>query len=457
MLLRFSVENFLSFNNRVEFSMAASKITRLKEHTVAIGDKRVLKGGFIFGANASGKSNLVKAIHFAKNIVVKGISNTDFNKKHFRIEKENYKLPGVFQFDFVINESAYSYGFAISYVTKEVVDEWLYKIGISEQCIFNRVKESDGNVTIETDLKIKNKEEQTRFNVYLDDIKNNSMRQTLLLSDIANRSPDNSDTLKIFKEVFNWFQNIIVIFPDSRFGGLNRLVNDTTMRTLFKDILTYFDTGVVDVQNEEMDFEKALSTLPDEDRDELKIKISNALVNDALMIRNGKLMMTLQKNDEGNIVAQKMVLNHGNSSDLFDYLDESDGTQRLFDLIPLFLQTQKNKVIIVDEIDRSLHSKLILEYIKLFYKLSEGSSTQLIATIHDSSVMDLDLVRQDEIWFIERQEDHSSNIYSLNRFKERYDKKVKRDYLIGRYGAVPVFSNFSFDEDLLKGEVEDGE
>lgn len=452
MLLRFSVENFLSFDSRVEFSMAASKITRMSDHTIPVGNKKVLKGGFLFGANASGKSNFIKAINFARNIIIQGISNTDLDKKYFRINSENYKRPGVFQFEFIINKSVYSYGFAISYVTKEIIDEWLYKLGKSEQCFFSRETDDNGNVTVSTDMKINDKEEKNIFSVYLNDIKNKSMKQTLLLSDIAKRSSEDSEFFSTFKDVFNWFEDIVIIFPNSKFTRLTKLLSNSSYNFQFKEFLSYFDTGIIDVSNKKMEFEKIFSEFPEDDEEELRIKISNMLnssSNNSITMRSGKTFINLQKDDTGNIIAQKAVFNHGNPSDLFDSKDESDGTQRLFDLIPLFFK--KVQVILVDEIDRSLHSKLTIEFIKLFYKLSENESIQMIATTHDSSIMDLDLVRQDEIWFVERKDDHSSEIYSLNRFKERYDKKAGKDYLLGRYGAVPVFSTF-INKEIMKGK-----
>ena len=124
---------------------------------------------------------------------------------------------------------------------------------------------------------------------------------------------------------------------------------------------------------------------------------------------------------------------------MFEYIDESDGTKRLFDLIPLFYEKKRSKIIVIDEIDRSLHTNLTRRFLELFYELTENYDYQIIATTHDSNLLDLDLLRQDEIWFVERQEDHSSKIFSLNKFKERYDKKIDREYLLGRYGAVPVF------------------
>lgn len=101
-----------------------------------------------------------------------------------------------------------------------------------------------------------------------------------------------------------------------------------------------------------------------------------------------------------------------------------------------------NCVILVDELDRSFHTKLTVEFIQKFFEKTKGMSSQLIATLHDANVMNLQNLRQDEIWFIKRNNDNSSEIYSLNKFKERFDHSVTKDYLLGRYGAVPDFSNW---------------
>ena len=139
------------------------------------------------------------------------------------------------------------------------------------------------------------------------------------------------------------------------------------------------------------------------------------------------------------MVAFEVVSDHGNSDDLFEYNDESDGTQRLFDLIPVYQKSVENHVIFIDELDRSLHTKAVQEFIKYFYNISIGIPSQLIVTTHDSNIMDLDFIRQDEIWFVERNKSQSSSIYSLNKFKARFDKKVEKEYLLGRYGAIPIF------------------
>ena len=221
------------------------------------------------------------------------------------------------------------------------------------------------------------------------------------------------------------------------------MVEDEAIRELFSHLLKYFDTGIEAVESKlgYVEFDKIFDGIPREEAEKLKIRVSNEIQEEPVMFKVNNQMYLLRKDMEGNIVTTKMVQNHGNNQELFDYQEESDGTQRLFDLIPLFYEHNGNAVIFIDEIDRSLHTNLIRRFLELFYELTEGDTSQIIATTHDSNLLDLELVRQDEIWFVKRMEDHSSKIYSLNRFKERYDKVINKEYLLGRYDAIPVFDD----------------
>jgi hypothetical protein len=205
--------------------------------------------------------------------------------------------------------------------------------------------------------------------------------------------------------------------------------------------MSYFDTGIesVEGQKEEMDFDKILEGIPRVAAEKIEIDISNKASKHPIMFRVKGRAFVLRKDKNGNFIYNKLMSNHGNIDDLFEYNDESDGTKRLFDLIPLYYENRKKRTIIIDEIDRSLHTNLTKKFLERFYEITQDFDCQIIATTHDSNLLDLDLVRQDEIWFIERREDHSSKIYSLNKFKERYDKKIDKEYLLGRYGAIPIF------------------
>ena len=140
-------------------------------------------------------------------------------------------------------------------------------------------------------------------------------------------------------------------------------------------------------------------------------------------------------------------MNHGKSFFEFDFEDESDGTRRLFYLLDMLLIDSDDVVFVVDELERSLHPKLTQQFLKLFNEVHKDRRMQLIITTHESTIMDQALFRRDEIWFIERDTDNRSRVYSLDRFKERYDKVLSKAYLEGRYGAIPVFKSFTYKEE----------
>lgn len=449
MFVGFSVSNYLSFKTTQTMSMVASKVARHKEHIINGNGKKILKTGLIYGANAGGKSNLIKAIDFSRDIVLEGLGEVDLNKKYFRICNEGYKTPGVFEYRLITQAGReYSYGIAISYVDKEILSEWLTRIekNGSETYIFNRDINEEGIRFTESEVKIRNAEEKMRWEIYLEDFGENiseSLKKKSILSDIAERSNGKQGVFSEILDVFAWFQSMIILFPTSQYSGLNQLVEDEMIRNIFSHILKYFDTGIESVESKlgQMEFDKIFEGIPKEDAEKLKIRISNDIQDDPVIFKVNNQVYSLRKDNEGNITTTKMMQNHGNDQDLFEYLDESDGTQRLFDLIPLFYVHNGNSVIFIDEIDRSLHTNLTRKFLELFYEFTEEDTSQIIATTHDSNLLDLELIRQDEIWFVKRMADHSSNIYSLNRFKERYDKKIDKEYLLGRYDAIPVFDN----------------
>ena len=143
-----------------------------------------------------------------------------------------------------------------------------------------------------------------------------------------------------------------------------------------------------------------------------------------------------------------LILKHGKSFFDFDFSEESDGTKRLFDLIDMLMTPREDVIYVVDELERSLHPKLTEHFLELFMDAHEGSRVQILFTTHEDSIMDQRLFRRDEIWFVERDSGNASNIYSLDRFKERYDKVLSKAYLEGRYGAIPVFRQFAFKKEV---------
>ena len=142
-----------------------------------------------------------------------------------------------------------------------------------------------------------------------------------------------------------------------------------------------------------------------------------------------------------------MKFRHNNISNLFDLLEESDGTVRILELLDIILSEEK-KVYIIDELDRCLHPSLTYRFIKTFFEyVANNLDVQLIVTTHESRLLDFDLLRRDEIWFVDKKPEGNSNIYSLDEYNVRFDKKIDKAYLDGRYGGVPLFTTiFPIDE-----------
>ena len=165
MFIEFSVSNFLSFKDSQTMSMIGSKVARHKEHILNGNCKKILKTGLIYGANAGGKSNFIKAIDFSRNIILDGLEEVNLDRKYFRISKDNYKQPGIFEYKLITNSNKeYSYRITISYITKEFISERLIrqeKNG-TETCIFNRDIDKNGINFTSSNVKFKNELESQK-------------------------------------------------------------------------------------------------------------------------------------------------------------------------------------------------------------------------------------------------------------------------------------------------------
>lgn len=392
MLVRFSVENFKSFKNQTSFYMTAGRATQHPDHLVEIQGKRFLKGSFIFGANASGKSNFIEAAAFAHDIVTMELKGVDCDGKYFRIDEQYKTRPGVFQFDFLSNGRFYSYGFAISYSSAAVLEEWLYETVPEETCVFLRQKAEDG-LSYHMESGLAESDVNERFRVYLSDFRSLKLSQVLFLSDVASRVPDDDTAFRAFRDASEWFSRLWILSPGSASRCAPLLICNRDMD--WAGLLDYFDTGI-----------------------------------DAVSIQNIQ---------DGDLSGGRLAADHGNPKDLFAFRDESDGTKRLLGLLPIYDACRQCCVVLVDEIDRSLHTKLTQEFVRCYYQITDKIPCQLIAATHDANLMDPEILRQDEIWFAERKPDRRSVLFSLNRFHIRFDKHTVQDYLLGRYGGVPLF------------------
>ena len=443
----FTVGNYKSFDSLQTISFATSRIMRHPTHVIKADNHKLLKSAIVFGANASGKSNLINAMRFSTQIIIYDLDHVNLINKNFRINSSRYKAPAIFQYDFIVNGQEYLYGFTLSYEKQIITNEWLTKVNENkEDCIFDRQIDDHFNSTVYSDYK-----KNVKFQIYLDDFNNQiteSLRKKTILSDISNRAQKKDDPIDIISNIYNYICNMIIIYPGSKYNKINEIGTSDKEKAFFEEIVQYFDTGIesLDSEEKEMDLDKLFSKLDEEKIEEAKIIFSKTASNMPITLRINNQIINIKRDENGQLIYHKLLTNHGNPNDLFELSDESDGTKRLFDLIPLLQLDNKPRMILIDEIDRSLHTNLVRQFIELFFESSENKNIQLLATTQDSNILDLKLLRQDEIWFVERSHDHSSKIFSLNKFKERFDKNIQKEYLLGRYGAIPIFRDSFLDD-----------
>jgi len=442
MLKKFIVENFSSFQTENTLDLTAGQTEVNSEHIVKFSKVKILKSAILYGANASGKSNLIKAIDYASKVILKNLDNVDRYKKYFRLDKESSSKPTKFEFELEINNKFFTYGFSSILNNKEITEEWLYEIGkTTPEKIFERTNNS---VSLGKSLEKSNK---NKFEIYAEDMKNQS--DQLFLSEIASKqlSLEDNPESKTINEIYNWFdKKLILLYPNTKFDKKSLLINDTELSTSFKKYLNEFDTGIKDIEPIEEDFETSLTDIPIEMKKEIEKDLLDKDTKNGKVVLEGDngLLYVISKEDD-ELKVHKLGLLHGlDFQDVFELKDESDGTRRLFDLIPLINKFSKDFTIIIDEFDRSLHPMLTKQFFELFYKQNrEDSKTQLIITTHESTLLDLNLVRRDEIFFVEKNKNGASKLFSLNQFKVRYDSKIEKAYLLGRYGAIPIFKTFN--------------
>lgn len=290
-----------------------------------------------------------------------------------------------------------------------------------------------------------------KMQTYLEDFDENT--NTLFLS-FMNRGKKytSSSKLSFFKDVFNWINDSLdVCTPQTSLTSFEYYYNEASL-SIINELIKTFDTGISEVSIDVISKDELKKELPesifDNLMEELKRKFEDEGVEKfKVSMRSNNSFFNIESLDNGELKVTTIKLKHGNSFYDFKFKEESDGTRRLFELLDILLNKSENKVYVIDEMERSLHPKLTSKFIELFDQMHPKQKIQLIFTTHEASIMDQELFRRDEIWFVERNKNNNSNIYSLDKFKERYDKKLSKAYLEGRYGAIPVFTSFGFKED----------
>lgn len=448
MLVKVIVDNFLSFNKETELTMIPSNKTRkISEHKINVKSTSVLKYAVIYGANASGKSNLIEVFQFIKYCVEKAIP-AEATDKFCKVSESNSNRPSLFELQFTIGEEFYAYGFSLMLSTRTIESEWLYKLyqNGTQKTLFERKKGKKPVIGAKVSL---TKSDEAKLTTYLEDYDENSNSLFLTVMNRGKKYAANSK-IAFFKEIYQWIsRNLIVVTPNTSLRSFEYYYDNTSLNSI-NNLIKTFDTGITEINIVEISMEELSKELPKPIFDDIIKNIKEKSENERniefkISMRSDRSFFNIEvkKGKEPKITT--ISLKHGESFYNFKYEEESDGTRRLFDLLDMLLNKSDDTVYIVDEIERSLHPKLTFKFIDLFDQIHASQNMQLIFTTHESSIMDQELFRRDEIWFVERNNKNISNVYSLDKFKERYDKKLSKAYLEGRYGAIPVFTAFKFE------------
>lgn len=408
MLIKFNFKNFKSFKNENCLDMVATSIKEHDYNLINIKDNKYLKIAAIYGANASGKTNILEAFDYMKrNLMVSDDTNTsaneseDYNSFLFDSKSKNEPI-GLEVTILADNKKVYQYGYEIK--GRDIKAEWLYfKKGNKETPIFER---DDNKVVFDKSYK---------------DRKNNKYdvdSKSLFLSLYRKIEKDNED----FKNVYTWFLNSYYLdLGNPKFENkINRtlsaqIIEDKEYRKRLIEFIKVFDLGIDDI--------------------DFKIKDTKSISNNLL---------------EAMVKISSIHKNEKNEINLLPFELESKGTLKMFYLYNFIMDAlEDGSVLFIDELDAKLHPLLTRYIINLFHDSSTNiGNGQLIYSTHDTVNLNKETFRRDEIWFTEKNKYGISELFSLSDYKVdnakiRNDATYNKDYLTGRYGAIPVFEGFN--------------
>ena len=416
MLVEFRTKNFRSLRDEQVLSLVASTDkTSLDTHALATGLKaapHVLKSAVVYGANASGKSNLVKALQFMRGVVLQSAAlqpgQTFDRLQPFKLDAASGGQPTAFEVTFVLGGVRYQYGFAMD--AQRIVSEQLlvYKAFKPQRWFERRFDAESGKDVYE-------------FGSGLKGAKNlweGATRPNALFLSVAVQL--NSEALR---PVFDWFANRLVIFneqtPLSPQFSVHMLKQEAQRKAICA-FLQAADTSIADIE----------------------VATQQAMVHTI----NVDLATGKREETAGEQAVEEVrfhhVTEHGKA--VFDLADESSGTRNLLFLTgPILDILHKGLTLVVDELDTSLHTLLVQALVRLFHRPEANTGgAQLVFTTHDTSLLDAyGLFRRDQVWFVEKRPDQSSSLYPLLDFSPRKNEALERGYLQGRYGALPLLRN----------------
>lgn len=409
MLLEFECSNYKSIKDKVNFSMLAGSDDTDKDLLKEFDKFKVLRSAVIYGANGSGKSNFINAIHFVCNLVSTSINNQP-GQLIVQLPHKlcNRETSSDYFIQFVKDNVRYAYGFSIK--QNLIQDEFLYYFPNGRQVkIFER-----SGMNIKPGNKYKNV-----FDVSISILKENR----LFLSCAANYS-----NVKELERAFLFFKTDIVIYNPEINNWLeysiNLMQNNMEMKKLFIDILQSLGTGIKDVRAK---------------LERVKISDIQKEWHIPEAVRN---LINVQ---EGNKIEAKVIY------DKFEIdllTEESSGIKRLFQMIcPIIDILNNGKILICDELEASLHEDIIYRIVKMFKSYKKDKFAQLVFSTHDTNLLNTDLFRRDQIWFTQLTDKRATDLYSLAEIRNvRKKENLEKGYLSGKYGAIPMLNKNFFQE-----------
>jgi AAA15 family ATPase/GTPase len=448
MLARVSVQNFLSFDDSAEFSMNASKENQHVKRVAEGGGfpVRLLQAAAIWGANASGKSNFTKVLDYIQFLVVHGTRpDRPTGRVPFKLRTGAENEPSVFELDIIVvidgEDRVFRYRFGVT--SKEVTEESLSEIRpVTDRVYFTRRCKSIGGEH-EFDLSwwdrrgVSN-EDRTFVKVLAKGTRPNQ----LFLHEAMDRN------LTLLAPIYRWFlEQLVVLTPDSQYSTLETIEADRKeVRNYVGMMLNRADTGIESVDAVSIPLESL--PVPFSEIEKLVGNMQDAKSGILLRAPNGQRFSIFMK--DGKPIASRIVTYRRDLAGkpvAFETSEESDGTLRLLDLCPLFHELNlptSRKVYVIDELDRSMHAMLTIALLQTHLATrGPDTRTQLIFTTHDLLLMDQDIFRRDEMWFIERGPNGETQMECLSDYKDvRADKDVRKAYLEGRYSGVPHLRPF---------------
>ncbi|OHE16787.1 MAG: hypothetical protein A2X96_09515 [Syntrophobacterales bacterium GWC2_56_13] len=413
MLIEFSVANVLSFKDRVTFSMVASRDDALQESNVFTwGKRQLVKSAVVYGANASGKSNLLSAMHFMRHMVLTSSKDTQANEEIdvevFRLSTECEGKPSFFEIVFIQNGDTYRYGFEVD--RKRVHSEWLFTVPATKEAeLFVR---EDSRIKVN---RIRFKEGR--------DLEKKTRENALFLSVCAQFNGE------ISKELLRWFKNLRFIhgLSDPYLGVTVEKLKTPEQKRRLIEMTRIADLCIDDIEGreEKLTIEKLPKDMPEEmKRDIVKQDITEV-----------ELKTTHRKYGQDNSEVGTVVF------DLEE--NESGGTQKFLSMAgPLLDTIETGKVLIIDEMDARLHPLLTRFILSLFNSPMNNKNAQLIFASHDTNLLNDKLFRRDQIWFTEKNPYGVTGLYSLIELRGvRKEASFGKDYILGKYGAIPFIGD----------------